>query len=828
MEDSVVRRAADKSLVKTSMSWSYCGTFLICFALLAFEISTVRTISFAIGPSFIYIAIAIAMLGLTSAGSILCVTDLSAIKIPRERILFWCCIAIALLLVSSHFMVASTKFELNELVEEAGRSGGIGNIVRTLIVNGFPAAGKIGLFLCLPYFLFGGLLAYLFATTEGAVYGRLYAADLIGAAAGCVGAVVAMEMTDYALSVTVPAIVAALAASAYAMPLRLKSAFGGLVVAGALLMMTGMAWFEKAIEPASDPNYLVRDYEYQKDVFETWHRWNSYTRVGAVSSHDNQLPYTVLSLANGDGMAGLWHYDPNRAAPLVHKPAIPALLLDAPDDALVLFAGAGADLMSLHEHGAKRVVGVELNETLVDGGFALAEHGLEDFLANSSVNLEVAEGRVFLENDQSKYDLILISWSGATAAYYAGALGGTTQYLFTYEGLSSIFDHLKPNGYSIILQVNKVNVLAALRRYMDERGIDNPMRTAIVLFREDHVRAWDGTWDDNPLLINLDGWSDDQVARIVENAKHYNLKVAYAPGLPVHPEYQVYERILRTSNIDAELAALRSETDLRFDIVTDNRPFYLDLFLSNRYLTGDFWFGVSRQTLNAVEIYHLFRVGFVILISTLAIGLTLSPLFLLKGPTSKIKATTFLSYFFCLGSGFMFLEIGIMQRASLLFGNPGLTIAIVLGIIILFTGFGSLISNWSFRRGLSIRSTAALVAIYILILHLCLDQTMYVILTWPIVAKVAILGVFVAPGALLMGHLFPQGIVLAREEDPALVPWAWAINGAMSTIVAGFAPLVAQAWGFHSLFLIAGILYAAVLFIPLHRTNAVPQLAAAE
>jgi hypothetical protein len=163
----------------------------------------------------------------------------------------------------------------------------------------------------------------------------------------------------------------------------------------------------------------------------------------------------------------------------------------------------------------------------------------------------------------------------------------------------------------------------------------------------------------------------------------------------------------------------------------------------------------------------------------------------------------------------MFLEIGIMQKGSLLFGNPGLTIALVLGGIIFFAGLGSLISNWTFQRGLTFRMTAVLVVAYIAVLVLMLDSMMHAIIAWPTLAKAFMLGLVIAPGAVLMGHLFPQGLALARREDATLVPWAWAVNGAMSAFVAGLAPLVAQAVGFQVLLIIAGVLYATVIPLPM-------------
>lgn len=76
----------------------------------------------------------------------------------------------------------------------------------------------------------------------------------------------------------------------------------------------------------------------------------------------------------------------------------------------------------------------------------------------------------------------------------------------------------------------------------------------------------------------------------------------------------------------------------------------------------------------------------------------------------------------------------------------------------------------------------------------------------------------IAPGGLLMGHLFPQGLVLVVSEDSKLVPWAWGINGAMSTIGAGVAPLAAQVWGSSALFLGVAALYGAILVLPTTRS----------
>jgi len=800
-----------------SRGWLFAGTFLVALALLAFEVATVRTINFTVGPSYIYIAIALAMLGLSGAGSILSLVNFRAMRLPREKVLFWLCVSIALLLVASHFFVAEVKDDLNAAIAAAGRDTGIRGIVMVTLSQGLMSALSIGLSLSLPYFLFGALLTVLFVTTDDAIYGRLYASDLIGAAIGCVVAILLMEFTGYAFSVTAPAAAALLAAAFYAWPASRRLGFAGIAGAVLLAVLPALDWYAHAVEPRADPNYLVRDYDYRDTVVETGHDWNSYTRVGAVEWRgENPRPYAMMSLANGDGMAWVWHYDPQRATPMSHRATAPAMLLDPPARALVMFAGVGADMMALRENGAGHVTGVELNRTLVNGGRTLDGYRTAEFLDTDDVDLVVEEGRVFLERDKGLYDLVLLSWSGATASYYAGALGGTTQFLFTYEGLSAALGHVAPDGYAVLLQINKINALATLERFVRENGYAPLSRSVVILFRPGNENVgWDRPWDDSPLLFKPSGWTDDEVERIAREARLRGLEVAYAPGLPPHSGFTIYEQVVKAPDVEARIAGLARETGLRFGLVTDNRPFYLDLFPNSNYVDGEFWSRFfSGRIERADHAAHVVRVLFVATISLFALAIILGPLAFTQGPARNRRSLYHLIYFFCLGAGFMILEIAIMQRAGLLFGNPGLTIAIVLAGIILFTGIGSLVSDGTTRVVLSLRTVALLSALYALFLGFLLSPLLGIMLGWPLLLKAAALILVIAPGGFVLGQLFPRGLAMAQRDDSALVPWAWAINGAMGTVTAGVAPLLAQAWGFDMLFFVAAALYAIILLLP--------------
>lgn len=806
----------------TGRSGDTVGTFLICCALLAFEISTVRTINFAIGPSYIFIAIALAMMGLTAAGALLSLIDLNALRLRRAPVLAWLCLMIAGLLVLANILVVNEKTAINDMARAAGEAQGVGGLISLFLTQSPFSALKVGAFLSLPYFLFGALLSYLFATSRTADYARLYGADLLGAAFGCAAIVVIMETTEYAVSVMAPAICAALAAAAYAATQARVVALGAGVAAIVLSIATQSGPFRLMIEPQADPNYLVRDYKVTTKRTEVWSAWNSYTRVGAVEAANAPGKAAVLSLANGDGMAFLFPYDPDSAAPLVHRPVIPALLTGPADSALVLFAGAGGDLMSLRDHGVSAVTGVELNGRLVEAGHALPDYRLAEFLALDGVELIVDEARSFLETDKRRYDLVLFSWSGATIVYHLGALGGTTQHVFTYEGVSAALDHVAPGGRAVILQVNKVDMLAALRRYMAERGLENPERSAIILFSVGMANDWSAPWDENPLLVKLDGWTDEEIAEISRRAAENGLyQIAYAPGIGAHEDYQVYERLLTTDDVGAEIATISAVEGVSFGYATDDKPFYLDHFDPARYLDLAFWRGSPEALTTTHDVYHRMRVVFVVALSGVSFLLAILPLLLARRTAvSRGRASVFLGYFMALGAGFMFVEIALIQKIGVLMADPGQAIAVVLCLIILSTGVGSLLSNRVFAAGLGFRSCSLLVAIYALIAAGTSSYLVDAALGQAMIVKLAVIAALIAPGGFLMGQLFPQGVALAGDEDKSLTPWAWAINGAMSASIAGIAPLVAQIVGFNALLVIGAALYALVALLPLESRRA--------
>ena len=70
-----------------------------------------------------------------------------------------------------------------------------------------------------------------------------------------------------------------------------------------------------------------------------------------------------------------------------------------------------------------------------------------------------------------------------------------------------------------------------------------------------------------------------------------------------------------------------------------------------------------------------------------------------------------------------------------------------------------------------------------------------------------------------MGMPFPLGLSRVRSKAPALVPWAWGVNGCASVLSVLLATLLAMELGFSAVILTAAVLYAGAA-ITFHRTLA--------
>jgi predicted membrane-bound spermidine synthase len=154
-------------------------------------------------------------------------------------------------------------------------------------------------------------------------------------------------------------------------------------------------------------------------------------------------------------------------------------------------------------------------------------------------------------------------------------------------------------------------------------------------------------------------------------------------------------------------------------------------------------------------------------------------------------------FFASIGLGFMLIEISQMQRLIIFLGHPTYSLSVVLFALLVASGIGSYLSGWLPARG------GMLFGLLLAVLTVFGGASGSVIgafqdSTTPvrILAAVAIL----FPPGLLMGTAFPLGMRLAAARAPALTPWLWGVNGAMSVCASVLAVVIALSWGIAAAF----------------------------
>jgi len=716
---------------------------------------------------------------------------------------------------------------LNSRFGAALDRGGLAGLVDTVAASSALVTVLVGGILAVPYFVFGVAITYLFESSPAREYHRLYFADLLGAAVGCIVCVVALETGGYSGALMVVLAAPFLAAGAFAPPAGRGLQWASGAAAAAAVAVAWMPGTLAFLEPTPERSQLSRDYDRHYDVREEWHTWNSFVRVSLLDlrKQGNGDGFVTYALGNGTGWARLRAYEPEHAGGPDRLAAAPtglarlAMALE-PERSLVIFAGAGSDMIQMDGlcGGRCEITGVELNRQLVEDALSRESYGLRRFLARPGLELVVAEGREYLERDGRLYNSILLSWSGASFAHYVGTAGHTTQYLYTREAFESLLDHLAPGGILIVANTNKAQQILTLRSIFEDRGWTDLAESLLVLRPRDNgtiETRWDRIWDENRLVVKPGGFHPQELARI-EAALEVDHSIVYGPG-SADPEFAIYRRLVETEDVPSVVSEVAQERKLLLRVPTDDRPFALDMTPRSLLRERGFWFPDTPPPRGApwalLRKSTLFLSGAAVAAALLIVG----PLLLRGGPRRSRRNVQHLLFFLSIGTGFMLVEVGLVQKLGLLLGNPGLSMAVVLASVILSTGLGSLASERAFARGLSFSRVVWLLLGLLGLTLLGLDAGVSMLLPLPVELKSVAVAAALFPLGFLMGQLFPQGLRRLQAEGEGLVPWAWAVNGASSTVAAGLGVALAPAFGFSAVVLAGAAAYALILALPPYR-----------
>src|SRR5690606_9535810 len=180
--------------------------------------------------------------------------------------------------------------------------------------------------------------------------------------------------------------------------------------------------------------------------------------------------------------------------------------------------------------------------------------------------------------------------------------------------------------------------------------------------------------------------------------------------------------------------------------------------------------------------------------------------------------------FAALGAGFMALELGVIQRTQLFLGHPTLALTLVLGTILLGSGFGSLLGGRVFagRPRPAILWSCALVVVFAAAWLLAWPLLSAALQGAPLIQRELVTVLSLLPMSLALGVPLPSGLRTLRGT-PGRVAAAWAINGVFSVVGSVATVVLALLWGYEAAFLLGiGCYLLALAAAAASRYSAVP------
>jgi hypothetical protein len=256
----------------------------------------------------------------------------------------------------------------------------------------------------------------------------------------------------------------------------------------------------------------------------------------------------------------------------------------------------------------------------------------------------------------------------------------------------------------------------------------------------------------------------------------------------------------------------RYEYDVR--PITDDGPFFWHFTQFGDVISG---FG---DPVDPVD--HEDATGERVLLLLLGVAILFAALFLLL-PFLAIRQTwsrlprkpRSALYFACLGLGFMFFEITLIQRLTLFLGYPTYSLTVTLASILIFTGVGALVSGRVKEQAYRVLpwllgAIAVLTAFYLFVLPEVTDA----LLGWPLLARVVVAFLVLAPLGICLGMFMPLGIGAVASLTPhqsEYVAWGWAVNGFASVIGSVLTTILAMAFGFQVVLGLALVVYVVAL-----------------
>jgi hypothetical protein len=640
-----------------------------------------------------------------------------------------------------------------------------------------------------PLFFLGKTLALSMALGRNRIH-RLYAIDLVASALAALIAIPLLARVQGPLVLAVPAVLAL--------------ALDGLLASSVQRMVSGtvaglMALGLAAAATQSGPLLPLRDPWRGDFVLE---RWNSHSRVRVtdwggqrmlvidkaaaslvprVPAGSEEIPQTAMS----------WPYQDATYA--LGRPA---------KRVAIIGVGGGPDLVPALKAGASTIDGFELNGRIIElltGEF----RNYNTVSQRPEVNLIHDEARHALEHRHLKYDVIRANLIDTWAATAAGGFVLAENGIYTVEAWRLFLRRLTPSGILVTTrwylpkapaEAQRLTALAA--EALEAEGIRPAAQHFVALTTHPvaggHIRTI-------TTLVSRQRFSPSEIASLERFARAAGGDLLLAPYRVAQGVTASWQPLLspqtRNAFIDSSAWAIDPPTDERPFFFLQIRP--VDVLRSWRADLGI----IGTITVNGVRVL-LAAAGLAIVAAVVLTILTNHA----REPGIIPLRVRGEGYFALLGVAYLAVQLALVQRLSLIIGHPTGTLALVISTMLMGTGVGSALVGQRRLRGLE-SLVLVIPGIGLIMLMIAFSGVSALSelpsLTLSAIAAGGIAGVT----GMALGVAFPTGIRVFAPSDTA-VAQAWALNGAFSVVGSVLAAIVGLMFGSRVLLASAIPLYA--------------------
>jgi hypothetical protein len=172
-------------------------------------------------------------------------------------------------------------------------------------------------------------------------------------------------------------------------------------------------------------------------------------------------------------------------------------------------------------------------------------------------------------------------------------------------------------------------------------------------------------------------------------------------------------------------------------------------------------------------------------------------------------------------------EVFLIQRFVFFLTDPIYTDAIILTVLLVSSGIGSLLSERLKIDRVAVVRVAAVGIAVCAVFHLFgLPAALRFFLGYPLPVKARLAALAIAPIGLCLGIPFPSGLTALSESRKEILPWAWGMKDALSVTGSVLTRIVSTSAGFSWVLVAMAFLYpmAGLLFLPNERSIYIERL----